>query len=89
MVELMVKEYLKDNDWKGYESSRTYSGLAMMHQATRDINLAYEAKEYILEMNKKTRRHALRAMELRIEFYEMYERGSKLLKGDNPDADLI
>ncbi|OBT75761.1 hypothetical protein VF21_05593 [Pseudogymnoascus sp. 05NY08] len=28
-------------------------------------------------------------MELSIEFYQAYDRGSELLKGDNPDADLI
>lgn len=89
IVELMVKEYSKDNEWQGYESTRRYSGLATTHQAIRDIQLAYKAEEYILEKNKKTRRRGLRAMEFSIEFYHAYERGSGLLKGESPDANLV
>lgn len=44
MVEKMVKECSKDNDWKGYESSRRYSRLATTHQAIRDIHLAHKAE---------------------------------------------
>ncbi|OBT75762.1 hypothetical protein VF21_05592 [Pseudogymnoascus sp. 05NY08] len=45
MVELMIKEYSKSNDWKDYESSQKYSGPATMQQAIRDIHLAYKAEE--------------------------------------------
>lgn len=77
MVDLMVKECSKSDDWKGVEPSQS------------QIHIVHKAEEFMSEKTKKSRLRSLRSLELSIDFYEAYDRGCQLLKGDNPDADLI